>query len=264
MKTIEVACKYAISPSRLPGYDYALNPYRGCGHGCTYCYAPDVLRETREWGNFVDVKRNMPTILAKEVKRKKKGVVGIGTVTDAYQPIEKKFEVTRFSLEQLLKEDFPICIQTKSDLVLRDLDLIRRFSDSEVGFTVAFLDEGTRKLFEPNASPIERRLSTLRTLSDESVKTWAFIGPILPHVSLNELLELARQIANTGVDHVLVDKLNLKRSTRKNILKCLDGKSPKLHSMYSGNISDKEHYRKITKAIIEELKSLGVRSEPAF
>jgi DNA repair photolyase len=264
MKTTEITCKYAISPSRLPGYDYALNPYRGCGHGCAYCYAPDVLREKREWGTFVDVKRNLPTILAKEVKRKKKGMVGIGTVTDAYQPAEKKCQVARFSLEQLLKEDFPICIQTKSDLVLRDLDLIARFSDSEVGFTVAFLDENTRKLFEPNASPIERRLSALHTLSDKGVKTWAFIGPILPHVSLDELLEVAGRISDTGVDHVLIDKLNLKRSTRKNILKRLDGKSHQLHSMYSGNISDKDHYRKVAKAIIEELESHGIRSEPAF
>jgi DNA repair photolyase len=264
MKTTEVTCKYAISPSRLPGYDYALNPYRGCGHGCAYCYAPDVLRERREWGTFVDVRRNIPTILAKEVKKKKKGVVGIGTVTDAYQPIEKKTNVTRFSLEQLLKEDFPICIQTKSDLVLRDRDLIERFSDSEVGFTVAFMDESTRKLFEPNASPIERRLSALRTLSDGGVKTWAFIGPILPHVSLDELLELAGRIAETGVDHVLVDKLNLRRSTRKNILRRLDGKSTELHSMYSGNISDKGHYRKVAAAIIRELESHGVRAEPAF
>ncbi|MHA2265348.1 MAG: radical SAM protein [Candidatus Thorarchaeota archaeon] len=264
MKTTEIACKYAISPSRLPGYDYALNPYRGCGHGCSYCYAPDVLREKREWGTFVDVKRNIPTILAKEVKRKKKGVVGIGTVTDAYQPIEKKFQVTRFSLEQLLKEDFPICIQTKSDLVLRDSDLITQFSDSEVGFTIAFLDETTRKLFEPHASPIERRLSALQTLIDEGVRTWAFIGPVLPHISLDELTELAGRISDTGVDHVLVDMLNLKRSTRKNILKRLDGKSSELDSMYSGNISDKEHYRKVAKAIIEELESLGIRAEPAF
>jgi DNA repair photolyase len=264
MKTTEITCKYAISPSRLPGYDYALNPYRGCGHGCAYCYAPDVLRETREWGTFVDVKRNLPTILSKEVKKKEHGVVGIGTVTDGYQPVEKKYEVTRFSLEQLVKEDFPICIQTKSDLVLRDQDLISQFSDSEVGFTVAFLNESTRKLFEPSASSIDRRLSALRTLSDGGVKTWAFIGPILPHVSLDELLALAGRISDTGVDHVLVDKLNLKRSTRKNILKCLDGKSPELHSIYSGNISDKERYRKVATAIIQELESLGVRAEPAF
>ncbi|MCK4443044.1 MAG: radical SAM protein [Thermoplasmata archaeon] len=263
MKINEISCKYAISSSRLPGYDYALNPYRGCGHGCAYCYAPDILWEEREWGTFVDVKRNLPNILSKEVKRKKKGVVGIGTVTDAYQPIEKEHEVTRHSLEQLLKEDFPICIQTKSDLVLRDLDLIKMFSDAEVGFTVAFLDEKTRTLFEPKASPIERRLKALHRLREEGIRTWAFVGPLLPHVAEEELLELSKKLAETGVDHVLVDKLNLKRSTRKNILRRVEGNN-ELQTTYSGNISDKDHYRRIARIIVEELESRGVNSEPVF
>jgi DNA repair photolyase len=263
MKTSEITCKYAISPSGLPGYDYALNPYRGCGHGCVYCYAPDILWEKREWGTFVDVKRNLPNILSKEVGRKKKGIVGIGTVTDAYQPVEKRFEVTRHALEQLLKEDFPICIQTKSDLVLRDIDLIKQFSDAEVGFTVAFLDERNRKLFEPKASPIERRIDTLHKLRDEGIRTWAFVGPLLPHVAEEEFLELAGRLADTGVDHVLVDKLNLKRSTRKNILRRLDGRNH-LSSIYSGNISDVDHYRRIARTIVDKLESKGVRADPVF
>ncbi len=263
MKINEVSCKYAISPSRLPGYDYALNPYRGCGHGCAYCYAPDILWEEREWGTFVDVKRNLPNILSKEVKRKRKGVVGIGTVTDGYQPIEKKQEVTRHSLEQLLKEDFPICIQTKSDLVLRDTDLIKRFSDAEVGFTVAFLDEKTRTLFEPKASPIERRLEALHTLRDEGIRTWAFVGPLLPHVSEREFLELSNRLAETGVDHVLVDKLNLKRRTRKNILRRVEG-DKELHITYSDNIGDKGYYRRIARIIVEELQSQGINSKQVF
>ncbi len=263
MKTSEVTCKYAISPSGLPGYDYALNPYRGCCHGCAYCYAPDILWEKREWGTFVDVKRNLPNILSKEVKRKKKGVVGIGTVTDAYQPIEKKFEVTRRALEQLLKEDFPICIQTKSDLVLRDVDLIEQLSDAEVGFTVAFLNETHRKLFEPKASPIEERIEALHKLRDEDIRTWAFVGPLLPHVAEEEFLELAGRLADTGVDHVLVDKLNLRRSTRKNILRRVEGKE-RLNSTYSGNISDAGHYRRIAKIIVDKLESKGIRAEPVF
>lgn len=263
MKTNEISCNNAISPSRLPGYDYALNPYRGCGHGCAYCYAPDILWEKREWGTFVDVKRNLPNVLSKEVKRKKKGVVGVGTVTDAYQPAEKEFEVTRHALEQLLKEDFPICIQTKSDLVLRDVDLIKQFSDAEVGFTVAFLDEKTRKLLEPKASPIDRRIEALHRLGDEGIRTWAFVGPLLPHIAEEEFLELAKRLAETNVDHVLVDKLNLKRSTRKNILRRVDGMA-KLHSVFSGNISDKDGYRRMASIIVEELESKGVRAEPVF
>ncbi len=263
MKTSEVACKYAISPSGLPGYDYALNPYRGCGHGCAYCYAPDILWEKREWGTFVDVKRNLPNILSKEVKRKRRGVVGIGTVTDAYQPTERKYEITKHALEQLLKEDFPICIQTKSDIVLRDVDLIRQFSDAEVGFTVAFLDEKDRRLFEPKASPIERRIEALHRLRDEGIRTWAFVSPLLPHIAEGEFLELAGRLADTGVDHVLVDKLNLKRSTRKNILRRIEG-NEELHSLYSGNISDMTHYREMAKIIVEELEPSGIRAETVF
>ena len=118
----EVKCKTALSKSNLPGLDYSLNPYRGCMHNCAYCYVPNVLRINREeWGKFVEVKINIQNVLSKEVKTKKQGIVGISTVTDPYQPIEKRNKITRFCLEQLLKYDFPISIQTKSSLVLKDI-----------------------------------------------------------------------------------------------------------------------------------------------
>jgi DNA repair photolyase len=101
-----------------------MNPYRGCAHGCRYCYAPNIMRiPRREWGRFVEVKRNIPKILSDELKKKKKGVVGISTTTDPYQPVEKKYKLTRFCLEQLLKHDFPVSVLTKSRLVSRDLDI---------------------------------------------------------------------------------------------------------------------------------------------
>ncbi len=264
MRVKEVTCKYALSRSRLPGYYYALNPYRGCGHGCIYCYAPDVLREARKWGTFVDVKRNLPTVLSKEVKKKKEGVVGIGTVTDAYQPKERKYKITRMSLEQLLREDFPICIQTKSDLVLRDMDLITKFSDAEVGFTTAFLSEGSRKLFEPNAPPIENRLSALRALHEEGVRTWAFVGPILPHVRTEEFIELVHLLAESGVEKVMVDKLNLKKGTRKNILSGLQAADEGLRQMYSNLSGKAEHFRNVADVLKDELRSLDIEFELAF
>lgn len=260
----ETSCKYALSRSRLPGYYYALNPYRGCGHRCIYCYAPDVLREKRGWGTFVDVKRNLPAVLSKEIKRKKEGVVGIGTVTDAYQPLEKKFEITRMSLEQLLREDFPICIQTKSDLVLRDLDLIVKFSDVEVGFTTAFLSEETRKLFEPYAPPMENRFSALKTLAKEGVSTWAFVGPILPHTRPEEIVELAHQIAECEVERVIVDKLNLKRGTRKSILNGLQGATPELRHSYSNLTGNMPYFREMADLLEENLASRGIECEFAF
>ena len=138
IKIREVSCKIALSKSLLPGLDYSLNPYYGCQHGCVYCYAPNVLKIEREkWGKIVNIRRNMPKVLSKELRKKEKGVVGISTVTDPYQPLEKKFKLTRYCLQELLKYDFPICVQTKSDLVLRDVDLISKFSHAEVGVTVA-------------------------------------------------------------------------------------------------------------------------------
>ena len=159
MKVCEVTCTTALSPSNLPGLDYALNPYRGCSIGCVYCYAPSVLREERPWGRFVDVKRNIPAVLAKALKRKARGMVGLGTVTDGYQPLEGRYHLTRYCLEQLVRFDFPVSVQTKSSLVLNDLDLLRRLSDAEVGVTVTTLDEAQRRHFEPFASPSERRIA---------------------------------------------------------------------------------------------------------
>ena len=175
----EVNCKTALSTSSLPGLDYSLNPYRGCQHNCAYCYVPNVLHIKRNnWGNFVDVRTNIPNILSKELKKKKPGIIGISTVTDPYQPIEKKFNLTRYCLEQLLKYDFPICIQTKSDLVARDIDLISKFSDAEVMFSIGTLNDNERKILEPYSSPILNRLETIKQFSGEGIYVTVFFGPI--------------------------------------------------------------------------------------
>lgn len=210
MKVNEVIVKSALSRSSLPGLVYSLNPYRGCSHACTYCYAPSVLREKRPWGKFVDVKLNLPSVLAKEVASKEKGVVGISTVTDAYQPIEKKYEITRKCLEVLLKKNWPISIQTKSDLVLRDLDLIEKFKEKDVGFTITTLDDKARKRFEPHSSSTQARLNALKAITERGIKTWVFLGPIIPDLLGDTLEELMKKLSEIGVDHVLFDRLNLK------------------------------------------------------
>jgi len=210
MKVNEVIVKSALSKSSLPGLVYALNPYRGCSHACTYCYAPSVLRENRQWGEFVDVKLNLPSVLAKEMASKQKGIVGIGTVTDAYQPAEKEYEITRKCLEVLLKKNWPISIQTKSDLVLRDLDLIEKFKDKDIGFTIATLDDNARRRFEPHSSSISARLDALGVIAKRGIKTWVFLGPIIPDLLGDTLEELIKTLSGTGIDHLLFDKLNIK------------------------------------------------------
>jgi len=188
MKITETTCKTALSKSNLPGLDYSLNPYRGCQHGCAYCYVPNVLRIKREnWGDFVEVKTNIPNVLAKELKNKKPGIVGISTVTDPYQPIEKKYKLTRYCLEQLLIHDFPICVQTKSDLILRDIDIISKFSNVEIMMSIATLNDDERKLLEPNSSSIQNRLNVLQQFSDAGIEPSVFFGPIYPTIKIEDI-----------------------------------------------------------------------------
>lgn len=213
MRFREISCKSALSPSGLPGLDYTLNPYTGCGHACIYCYAPATLRYSgpEPWGTFVDAKRDIPRVLKKELRNKKRGVVGISTVTDPYQPLEEKLKLTRSCLVVLLAKDFPVCIQTKSALVLRDLDLLKGFGEIEVGFTITTLDDRVSGVIEPGASPPAERLNALKALSSESISTWAFIGPMMPGaLGEKELAEVLEAVKEAGVTHVMLDRLRLK------------------------------------------------------
>jgi len=125
--------------------DYAVNPYVGCQHGCAYCYAVFMKRFTahkEEWGQFVDVRINAPQVLARQLRRAQPGSVTLGTVTDAYQPLERQYRLTRGCLQALASyERFATTVLTKGALVLRDLDVLQQMMDVEVGFTITTLDE---------------------------------------------------------------------------------------------------------------------------
>ena len=218
MKITDIKCKTALSKSNLPGLDYSLNPYRGCQHSCAYCYVPNVLRIKREdWGNFVEVKTNIANVLANELRNKKHGVVGISTVTDPYQPIEKKYKQTRLCLKQLLRYDFSVHIQTKSDLVLRDIDLISKFSDIEVMFSIGTLNDSERKLLEPNASSIQERLNAIKQISENGIKTSVFFGPIYPSLKIHDIDEIIDVFKVAGASDIMMDKFNLKPGIKENI-----------------------------------------------
>ena len=237
----ETLVKTALSPSKLPGLDYALNPYRGCEHACVYCYAPSVIHwDKGKWGDLVEAKVNLPRILSKELRVKKKGVVGLGTVTDQYQPAEKKYELTRRCLELLLLHDFPVCIQTKSSLVLRDIDLLKTFSNLEVGITLTTHDESVRQKLEPGASSVEERLQALFALSKNGINTWVFMGPIMPYITDVGGLIGAISMAKPG--YVLVDKLRMKEGVRDSVSVFIKEFYPHLSEKYEKIFSGEENY----------------------
>jgi DNA repair photolyase len=172
-----------------------------------YCYAPAILRESRPWGTFVEPKENIAQALREQLPKLKKGLVGVGTVTDPYQPAEAKHKLTRACLEILAEAGWPVSIQTKSDLVLRDLDLLKRM-DAEVGFTITTTNDDFSKRFEPGASLPSQRLEALRKLSSSGVRTWVFIGPIIPEVTDCE--RIVKLAAVAGAKLVWADRLRLK------------------------------------------------------
>ena len=201
----EIEAKSILNPSKI--YDYCVNPYTGCQVACVYCYAALFMRRysghSEPWGDFVDAKINAPALLAKQIVRAKRGTIWFASVCDPYQPIEELYGLTRRSLEVLAGRDFPVVIQTKSARVRRDIDVIKRIADVEVGFSIASEDETIIRTFERMSSPVAERIEALKEFKAAGIRTFAFAGPLLP----GNPERLAALLAG-AVDHVLIDRMN--------------------------------------------------------
>jgi DNA repair photolyase len=261
----KIQCKTALSSSRLPGLQYSLNPYKGCQHQCVYCYVPNVLKLKRnQWGSFVDIKINIPLVLSKELKIKKPGVVGISTVTDAYQPVEKEYLLTRYCLEQLLKYDFPVSIQTKSSLVTRDIDIISKFTNAEIFFSIGTLDDTQRQLLEPNAHSIEKRLSALKECSKANITTHVFFGPIYPTIQIKNLSTIIDIFIESGASKIWIDSLHLKPGILENILQTVEH-NKEIYTAFSRNrLKNTQYYQLLREEILKNVKEKNIKIIDAF
>jgi len=201
----ETQAKSILNKSQI--FDYCVNPYTGCQVNCRYCYARLFMKRysghKEPWGEFVDVKINAPEVLRKQLQRAKRGMVWISSVCDPYQPLEAKYELTRRCLKELLEKQFPVNIQTKSKLVLRDMDLLKDFKEIEVGFTITTNDEKIARSFEPGAASVSDRMKALEKLHASGMRTFAFIGPLLP----GDPEKLVADLAGL-VDKVFIDRMN--------------------------------------------------------
>lgn len=199
----EIHSKTILSNSKI--HDYVINPYVGCQHACSYCYARFMKRFTghkEPWGDFVDVKINASELLQVEILKKKRGTVWVSGVCDPYQPLEAKYKITRACLQILAQLDWPVVVQTRSPLVLRDLDILKTGKNFEVGLSIPTANDNIRKIFEPCAPVIKERLRALEELHRAGIRTYAMIAPMLPEAEgLPQLLE-------GKVDYILVDRMN--------------------------------------------------------
>jgi DNA repair photolyase len=192
--------------------DYSFNCYTGCANGCAYCYARYMQRfhpHREPWGRFVDVKVNAAEVLARELRRRPAGAVFTSSACDGWQPVERHYRLTRECSRMLIEAGFRLHVLTKSELVLRDLDIFRPGRVC-LGVTVTTADPALAQLWEPGASPVAARVRVLKEAKAAGLETAVMFGPLLPALSdtpdgLRALFALASE---AGVDRVWTDALN--------------------------------------------------------
>lgn len=254
MKIKEIKAKTCMTKSKLT--DYVINPYTGCQHGCKYCYAVFIKRFQNikeEWGDFIYVKINCPDLLKKELEKNKAGHIWLSSVTDSYCPIEGKYKLTRKILDTIAnsphKNKFTIEILTKSALVKRDFDILKKLK-VELGCTINTLDNKASKIIEPFASPPLERVKALKEAKKQGIKVFGFISPVLPGIT--NLEELFKELK--FCEYVWVELLNIKKSS-------MDRLMPVIKKSFPEKLKDFEfivnNYDKYYQRVKKEARELG-------
>jgi len=234
-KTILTKVKYG---NDWYGVDYNMNLYRGCSHGCIYC---DSRSNCYHIDNFdiVKGKENALSILENELSKKHDhGVVGIGSMSDTYNPLEAKYEQTRGALKLLSKYNFGVSIDTKSDLILRDLDLLKEINIKNnviIKFTITTPRDELSKIIEPRVCPSSKRFKAIKTLTDNGIFTGIMMNPILPFITDNEddIKELVKLAYESGAKFIQTFMgMTLRENQRDYYYQELDRSFPHLKDKY--------------------------------
>lgn len=270
--------KSVITHNESPdiGYEASLNPYRGCEHGCIYCYARP-MHECFGYSCGLDfetkilVKHNAPELLKKEILAPgyKPTVLSLSSATDPYQPIEQQFQLTRKCLEVLAQYRHPVCIVTKNALILRDIDLLKelaKFKSISVSISITTLDPELKKILEPRTTPPETRISTIRKLSSEGIPVNVLVAPIIPALTDNEIPQILKEAANAGATEAYYSILRLPYGVAELFEDWLNRWFPlrkekilhRIKSLHGGKIYDPQFFRRLTGegACAEHIKRL--------
>lgn len=245
IKNIEV--NDYLTKSNLPASDYVINTYVGCTHGCKYCYASFMKRFTghnEEWGEFIDIKHCDKKINLKKISKKN---VFLSSVTDCYNELEEKNLITRNILEQLVNSDCYLSISTKSKLILRDIDILKKIKNLTVSMSINTLDEKFRDDMD-NASSIKDRLETLKKLHENSIYTVLFMSPIFPYITeWKEIIEMSKEF----IDEYWFENLNLRGNYKTYILNYIKENYSNIYPKYLEiyNNKDNSYWESLAKEI---------------
>lgn len=253
----KIKVKDYLTKSSLPASDYVINPYVGCPHACKYCYASFMKRFTghdEKWGTFIDIKECDKPIDIKKLRGK---TLFVSSVTDCYNPFEEKYEVTRKILEQLITAECEVTISTKSDLIIRDLDLLKKIPQLKVAFSINTLNESFRRDMD-NASSIGRRIQTMKELHQAGIYTVLFMSPIFPYLTeWKEIINLTQDFAN----EYWFENLNLRGSYKKEIFEYIRRHYPDLLPEYERIYiqKDNDYWQKLAVVLDEYCTKLGMK-----
>ena len=251
------------------GVDYNMNLYRGCSHGCIYC---DSRSDCYHIDNFdiIKGKENMLHILENELSKKRlKGVVGIGAMSDTYNPMEIKYQQTRGALQLISKYGFGVSIDTKSDLILRDIDLLKEINSKNnviIKFTITTPDDNLSKRIEPNVCVSSKRLEAIKILNDNGIFTGIMMNPVLPFITdkeedIKKLVELASRSGAKFI-HTYMG-MTLRENQRAYYFEKLDEKFPGVKEKYIKNYGDRynclvPNYKQLYKVFTDECDRYGI------
>ncbi|MGC9322396.1 MAG: SPL family radical SAM protein [Kosmotogaceae bacterium] len=200
----EIRASRALTKSSIPLTDFTVNPYVGCTIGCKYCFARFIGSFKYchgRWGRDVQVRKNIVSLLRKEITSLPKRTVFLSTACDPYQHIEEKYEITREILRILISHRIPVLVMSKSALVRRDIDLLRASEgEARVLITVTTDIDDVRKILEPGSSSFEERLETIDMLIANGIEVGAFVGPVLPMNATRVAFELSKRVEEVQID----------------------------------------------------------------
>ncbi|MDF2959350.1 MAG: radical protein [Paenibacillus sp.] len=224
--------KTILNPVKAPSmpFDWSINPYRGCQHGCSFCYARSThsfLGEEADdaFQSHIFLKSDAPAVLRGQIEKRLRGKkpnrdwgqVAIGTATDPYQQIESKAMLTRGCLEVLAEFQIPVTITTRSPLILRDLDILHKLPLITVNISISTLNNSIWRHFEPSTPSPAQRLQTVERLRKEGIPAGIFVAPILPYITDGEVAldELVKAAADAGAQFIMPSYLRLSTSAVK-------------------------------------------------
>lgn len=277
----EIFCKTLINRVDAPNFPFrwTLNPYRGCRHACTYCFARPTheflgLDSGREFDQRVFAKVNAPEVLRQELRRPKwqRESIAIGTASDPYEPAEAKYQLTRRILQVLRDFENPASITTKGVLVRRDLDVLQELgavAEVQVTFSVGSIDEDVWKLTEPGAPSPMARLEAMQFLVENGVRAGVIMAPLLPGISdsAESIDAVAEAAAEHQAQYLGANVLFLKPGSREWFMPMLSEAYPRLapgyNSLYQKTYAPREYTRKVLDLVEESRRSWGLTNKPA-